>query len=501
MAFYPVYTSSQALALDRVAIRDFGFSGFDLMTKAGKSAYTRFKNHWPDCKRIAVLCGAGNNGGDGYIFAAMAQQDGKYVHVYRLAKPKSPEAISAFDLYSSMGGQFSSLFSGLNLEKYDAFVDALFGVGLTREIGNDLADLIKTINSSGKTIMALDIPSGLDGNTGNPKNISIRATGTVTFMALKLGLMTGQGGEYCGWLETETLGLPNAVFSAVESEASLIDENELSFNFPRRSFDAHKGTSGRVLIVGGNKTMEGAALMSGQAAYRAGAGLVSIAMKNGLAETSLTSMSEIRHYDLSNMESLNQLLVGTDVIGVGPGLGQDDWAFDVWNEVSVFDKPLVVDADALNLLANAPVKNKNWILTPHPGEAARLLNTSVREVQSNRLAAAREIVNRFGGICVLKGAGSLIVCEKETWVCDRGNPALAVGGTGDILTGVIAALKAQGLSNAIAARCGVWVHAAAADACARNDGMIGMIATDLLPEIRKLINRLSNGPKDETSNL
>ena len=495
-----IHTSSQSKSLDRIVIRKFGLSGYELMRRAGEGAFGIFHHNWPQYQTIALLCGSGNNGGDGYVFAAAAVRSGIKVHVYRTSAPKSAESKRALDEYCAHGGEFNAVSGGIDFDQYDAFVDALFGIGLSRDIDGQLGEIIESVNMSGKPVMSLDIPSGLCSDTGSVRGCAVRSDITVTFISVKLGLLIGHAKDYVGALELDTLGIPPAAYDLVEAAATRVNEQELAGVVPQRKADAHKGSAGRVLIVGGNLTMQGAAMMAGRAAYRTGAGLVSIAMQTDSTAIFASSAPEIRVFDLNHAEQLLHLFNDADVVGIGPGLGQGELASELWDTAKENFPRLVVDADALNLLAKQPVKRQNWILTPHPGEAGRLLGVTTEEVQSNRFAAANEIVDQFGGVCVLKGAGTLIASASGIWLCDRGNPGMATGGMGDILTGTICALWAQGMTAEQVARTGVWLHASAGDDCSAECGEIGMIATDLLPGIRTNLNRLINRATSERAN-
>lgn len=258
---------------------------------------------------------------------------------------------------------------------------------------------------------------------------------------------------------------------------------------PQRPRDAHKGSAGHVLVVGGEHGMSGAARMAGEAAGRVGAGLVSIATREHHAAVLNTARPELLVSGCEDARALAALRSRATVVAVGPGLGTGSWGQAMWGAMLERRQPMVVDADALNLLAREPVSRDDWVLTPHPGEASRLLGCTVAEVQADRAAAVREIARRYGGVCVLKGAGSLVgTADAVPWVCDRGNSGMASGGMGDVLTGVIAGLRAQGLDAAQAAAGGVWLHATAGDCAAADGGAVGMLATDLLPFLRRLIN-------------
>ena len=484
MSSFSVHTCQQSRDLDQLVIEEFGIPGFELMSRAGLGAFSVLQKHWPECRQIAVFCGVGNNGGDGYILARAALEAGIHTQVFRLGQSATLDAKKACHAYTQIGGTIDEIDGNIDFQACDVVVDALFGSGLGRDIKDLLQRVMQRINSSGKPVLALDIPSGIDGDTGQVRGIALQADVTVTFISTKLGLVSGEAKDYRGILELDTLGVPQTAYQKVQQAATLIDAATVAAWKLIRKASAHKGDAGRVLIVGGNHTMYGAALMAGQAAFRAGAGLVSVASVAGFAEKIAMHTPEIRGFAVDSDADLEPLIDSCDVAGVGPGLGQDAWAAMVWETLWYCAVRKVVDADALNLLASAPQHCADWILTPHPGEAARLLECSTRAVQNDRIAAAHAISERYGGICVLKGSSTVVAGGEQTWICDRGNPGMATGGMGDILTGLISALWAQRLSAEEAACLGVWLHACAGDDSAKAAGTIGMMATDLLPGIR-----------------
>ncbi len=489
-----ILTQKEARLLDEISVDELGVSEYELMSRAGKGAHCILQECWPNAESIQVICGPGNNGGDGYVLATEALHSGLSVVVESFGLPKTETAMQAFRDYDRNGGQVNFIEENSFHAKGDVIVDALLGIGLTRAPEGKMREVIEIVNKSGIPVLSLDVPSGLNADTGQPLSVAFQADVTATFIGIKAGLLSGNGREHAGSIRLDTLDLPDKVFDSVDYEIRLIDEGELKEHIPRRSANTHKGSAGRVCIVGGNRTMEGAVQMAGEAALRSGAGLVSVATR---ANLTAARCPEMRIFEVNCLEEWQEVYLGMHAIGIGPGLGQDDWAKRIWEAATgQTEIPLVVDADALNLLADKPFHRENWILTPHPGEAARLLDTTVSEIQGDRYAAAKSIAKKFDGVAVLKGAGTIIASQAGVWICDRGNPAMATGGTGDILTGVISALIAQGVPLVSAAKMGVWLHAKAGDECAAKDGQLGLLATDLLPEIRKELNRLSNGNKN-----
>ncbi|MGZ4998046.1 MAG: NAD(P)H-hydrate dehydratase, partial [Methylobacter sp.] len=366
----------------------------------------------------------------------------------------------------------------------DVLVDALLGTGLDRPVAGLYAEAIQAMNAHSAPVVAVDIPSGLNADTGNAMGCAVNAVCTVTFIGLKQGLFTGQAAEYCGEIYYAQLGVPDDVFAGLEATATRVVKVPL----PRRHRYAHKGNCGHVLIVGGELGYSGAAIMAGEAALRVGSGLVSIATR--AEHTGLLNLNrpELMCHGVETSEHLSALLAKVDVVVVGPGLRQSDWAKALFHAAISAGKPTVVDADGLNLLAAAPTAKTYWILTPHPGEAARLLNCATAAIQHDRFAAALSLQANYGGVAVLKGAGTLIASEHQLAVSNTGNPGMASGGMGDVLSGVIAGLLAQGLSLRDAAQQGVYLHGLAADLAAEKDGERGLLASDLMPYLRQLVN-------------
>ena len=480
-----LYRAAQVREMDRIAIQERGIAGFELMSRAGHEVFQRIKKQWPHALSIAVFCGSGNNAGDGYIIARLALDAGLKVCVYAVSETEklSGDALIAYRKYSEAHGVVVP-FQGEQTINADVLVDALLGTGLDRSVTGLYAEAIQAINAHSSPAIAVDIPSGLNADTGNAMGCAVKAVYTVTFIGLKQGLFTGQAAEYCGVICYAQLGVPDEIFAGLDATATRVVKVPL----PRRHRYAHKGNCGHVLIVGGELGYSGAARMAGEAALRVGSGLVSIATR--VAHSGLMSLNrpELMCHGVETPEQLTALLAKVDVVVVGPGLGQSDWAKALFNAAICSEKPTVVDADGLNLLAAVPAAKPNWILTPHPGEAARLLNRSAAAIQQDRFAAALSLQADYGGVAILKGAGTLIASEHELAVSNTGNPGMASGGMGDVLTGVIAGLLAQGLSLRDAAQQGVYNHGLAADLAVEEAGERGLLASDLMPYLRKLVN-------------
>lgn len=484
-----LYGAEQVRALDRVAIEEIGIPGGTLMERAGAAAFRLLNRLWGHARTVTVLCGTGNNGGDGFVVARLAREAGLKVQLLQLGDPDrlQGDVRAAADAYRTAGGEMAP-FDRLP-ERTDLIVDAVLGTGLEREVSGSWGEALAAVNRHPAPVLALDIPSGLHADTGRILGIAVRADATVTFIGLKQGLFTGEGPEQCGRIWFDDLQVPAEVYAKVDSSARRIDWRQLASRLPRRRRTAHKGDFGHVLVIGGEHGFVGAARMAAEAAARTGAGLVSVATRYEHAPLLNIGRPELMVHGIEEPQALSPLLARASVVAVGPGIGRSAWAQGLLNRALESRLPLVLDADALNLLAAEPVRRENWILTPHPGEAARLLGCDSDEIQADRLQSARRLHERYGGVVVLKGAGSVILGQPGGLpeICSDGNPGMASGGMGDLLTGIIAAFCAQGFPPAEAASMGVALHAAAADRAAQG-GERGMLAGDLLAEIRSLVN-------------
>ncbi len=460
------------------------------MRRAGCGAFAKFRQLWPQCRNIAVICGSGNNGGDGYVFASEALGAGFDVEVRFTNEPKTMDARIAREKYQNRGGRLVPDRFDSECSEFDVVIDALLGIGLNKQIAGRMADAVNVINQTAKRVMSLDIPTGVDSDTGALAGPAVWADATVTFISPKIGLLSFPASEYVGRLFIDTLDAPKDVYAKVGNVANLVDPNEFGPKIPIRRPAAYKSSVGQVLIIGGSDSMEGAALMAAQAAYRAGAGLVSIATIDDRSSLVSQQIPEIRIYNVTEFSELEKLIEIHDVIGIGPGLGLSDTARKAVEIVGKSDKNMVVDADGLTALAESGLVSDNWILTPHLGEAARLLGVPTILIRNERLNTASKIVGRYGGVCVLKGQNTVVASNQDKWICTQGNPGMATAGMGDVLTGVICGIWGAGSDMATAARAGVWIHAAAGDESAADEGGVGLMATDLFPGIRRILNRV-----------
>lgn len=491
-----LYRADQVRELDRIAINDLGIPGMVLMERAGLAAFRALRQQWPECTQVAVVCGTGNNGGDGFVLARRALESGLKVKVGLLGETArlKGDALAAYQRLEHSGLSAVPYTKEL-LQGAEVVVDALFGTGLDRTIEGVRAAALMEMHQLRGGILSIDIPSGLHADTGSVLGVSVRADMTVTFIGLKQGMFTGQGREYCGRIVFDDLAVPAEVYRRLKPAALRIEYRHLVGLLPPRARAAHKGHFGHVLIVGGEQGLAGAVRLAGEAAARVGAGLVSIATRAEHATSIGAPCPELMCHGVASSQDLAPLLARASVIAIGPGLGQSAWARAMLETVlDASALPLVVDADALNLIAqggHAARKRHSdpgWVLTPHPGEAARLLGHSVSEVQADRFAAIHALGAQYGGNIILKGSGTLVRDETDSIaVAHEGNPGMAVGGMGDVLTGVVAGLLAQGLSLSEAARLGVCVHARAGDIAAEQ-GERGLLARDLIQVLRSLVN-------------
>ncbi|GHA74502.1 NAD(P)H-hydrate dehydratase [Cognatilysobacter bugurensis] len=483
----PLFDSAALRAVEQRAAQATG-DAFELMRRAGRAAWRELLEHWPKARRLLIVCGPGNNGGDGYVLATHAQQSGRDVRVIASTDtpPISVLARDACRAYVAAGGRVGP-FDGA-LPEADLVVDALFGIGLSRVPEGPSAALIDAMNAHDAPVFALDVPSGVDAERGSAPAAAVRAACTLELIASKAGLRTGAALDCTGALGLATLDT-EPFLEGLLPVGTTLDARSLVRWLQPRSRDSHKGRHGRVLCVGGERGGGGAIMLCAEAALRTGAGLVDVATRGAHIAALLARTPEAMAHACDDVGALRPSVDAADCIAIGPGLGQGEWGRALLDCALDAARPLVLDADALNLLVARPTPlPPDAIITPHPGEAARLLGTDTIGVQRDRIAAARSLVHRFGCVVVLKGAGTIVVApDARLHVIAAGNPGLAVGGTGDVLTGVIAALRAQGLDAFDAAACGALLHAVAGDSAAA-DGQRGLRASDLMPWLRRHSN-------------
>jgi len=463
------------------------YANYELMCRAGQAAFNILREHWPDAQSLALCAGVGNNGGDGFVLARLAHSAGLKVTVYQVgeghAERLSVEAKSARKDWLAMGTIIP--FQG-QIFTADVIVDAVLGTGMHAPLAPQFAQAISAMNASKRPIFSIDVPSGLNADTGVCLEPTVNASATVTFIALKIGLLCHQGVDVVGALYFDALGL--TIEKSMEPTAIRLDYAQSRRALSPRPLSAHKGDNGHVVVIGGGQmSYSGAPALAGEAALRVGAGLVSVVVAPESIPLLARGALELMCYGPKHPKKVQALLNKATVLVLGPGLTQTAWAEKFFQTALGLNKSLVIDADGLNILAHVALKRANWVLTPHPAEAARLLNQSTASVQQDRIAAAKALHKKYGGVIVLKGAGTIIFDGKELFINGGGFPILATGGTGDILAGLIGGLAGQGLSLLQAAKIAVCVHTGAA-ALEQSLGVRGMVASDLFLHIRDLIN-------------
>lgn len=501
-----IATAEYSRALDRRTTDEFGIPARILMERAGLAVFDAVRELLPDGGRITVLCGRGNNGGDGFVVARTALDHGFDVDclVAGESADLAPEAGEQMRIATAQGVQ-PIFFSDARwhrkadtLGSRELIVDALLGTGARCEVRGSIKDAIQAINRSGVPTIAVDIPSGICCNTGEELGESVWALRTVTFGLPKPFLFQGIGLEHSGYWTVSEIGIPHSLLQEATT-ARLVDGEWVSNLLPERLRASHKGENGSVLIVAGSRKMRGAAILAARAALRSGAGLVTVASVNEVCTAVSAHLPEVLVIPLPDTngvlnEEAAKILIETrgkyHSAVFGPGLTHEapvlDFLSTLWR---TWSRPCVIDADALNAVsAGIPLPHAECVLTPHPGEMSRLLHCSIAEIQADRFRTVAQAVREFSQCIVLKGPYSIAGEPGQPMLVNcTGNPGLASGGMGDILSGVIGTLLGQDLPGYYAASCGIFWHGAAGDVCARDIGTIGYLASevaDALPKAR-----------------
>ncbi len=503
----PAFDAKQVQQNEALVAKNQGIAMYDLMEQAGAAVFTVIEQGFSAKNQISILviCGKGNNGGDGYVIARMAKLAGFTVNVLVLAQKSaiSDDALTALQLAEAeevaigFHPDIDSATKIIEQSQSDLIVDSIFGIGFSGSLTKPMQKLITVINQHSAQKTSVDVPSGLSANTGWLDSVAVVADITVSFIALKKGLLTGQAANYVGKLVLANLNLGQAFAEQVPASANLQTTANIPVLLPRTAA-AHKGSVGLVLAIGSNYGMPGAIRMSAEAALRCGASLAAVSCHQSNHAMVMAGRPELMLAPASAEQlALFPKLEKAKVLIIGPGLGQDDWAQQLFNlacnctnnSTANLAMPKVIDADALILLSKNNHKNDNWVLTPHPGEAAALLGCNIETIEQDRFAAVKNIAQKYGGICVLKGAGSLISDGKTVWINSTGNSGMATGGMGDVLSGIIAALIMQMPNMLAAVRLAVFIHGLAADNIAQKNGQRGILASDLFVELQHLVNR------------
>ena len=520
-----VVTAAEMRQIDQDTIKDIGIPGIVLMETAGSAIVRAIEQHYPTHKRIGILAGKGNNGGDGIVIARQLAHIGYDVYLFLVSPPESftGEAAVNLQIAKNLALRIEEILTDATLEteesvsfnyitRCELLVDAIFGTGLRGEVREPIATLINTINNFSIPILSVDLPSGLDADTGNPLGTCVQADRTVTIGLPKRGLLVHPGAEFAGKLEVVDIGFPEQVIDAQNIKVHWTTAADASGWVPSRPSASHKGTYGRVLVIAGATGMTGAAALASKAALRVGAGLVTLATPKHLNPILEGLLPEVMTLPLPETEagSLAVAAVSTilefaektkSTLAIGPGLSQNPETVTLVhqlvreNQEQGLGLRVVIDADGLNALAQAtaliPLLGKDAVLTPHPGEMARLTNTSVSTLELDRISTAQQFANEQNVTLVFKGAPTVTgTPDGNVWINSTGNPGMATGGMGDVLTGTIAGLMAQGVSSEQAGALGVYVHGLAGDIVSERLGTHGLIASDVLEAVPEAIASL-----------
>lgn len=500
-------TAEEMRKLDHSAINDLGIPGIVLMENAGLQVVQEIYNiiGAPQGKTVTVFAGKGNNGGDGFVIARHLLNAGAEVKVLMFAEIDeiNGDARTNLDILLKMGHKVFPVLkpNSVNIVRLamvytDLVIDAIFGTGFKGTVPENIGNVIDIINGSGKPVIAVDIPTGLEADTGNVNGPCIRAASTVTFAQNKLGLIIEKGPEYVGKLTVADISIPESLVKSQKIKKYLTTHEIVKALIPKRISDSHKGTYGRVLVVGGSQGLSGAAAMTSLAALKAGAGLVTLAVPESLHDLMEVKLTEVMTrplpeteevtLSLEALEEINKLTETVDVVAIGPGMSTNESTVALVRELLItINKPIVIDADGLNALSGDPGLIKKCrvpvVLTPHPGEMARLLGIKTEEVQNNRVETATEAAKKWNATVVLKGNRTVTAGPDGTvYINPTGNPGMASGGTGDVLTGIITGLMAQGLAQVNAAAVGAYFHGLAGDLAAEEKGMMSLVAGDIM---------------------
>ena len=479
-----LYPAEVIRSLDQRYRLEYDISGLKLMRKAARSVLDFIVTETPIAQHAQVFCGSGNNAGDGFLIAALLADRGWSVEVFVVGDPAklSSDAAAAMsicrDSAAMMLGVDDLEDASLMINSDALIIDALLGLGVSGAVRPAYQSVIAAINAAGAKVIAVDVPSGLNPDTGVADVFCIRATTTVTFIARKIGLYSQDGSEVSGQIVFDDLGLPEPLIKSFDEAAV---STLVASPLPARSKRSHKGQFGRVLIVGGNLGMGGAPLLAAEAALRSGAGLVSVATRAEHLSGFLARCPELMVRAATDETDLTDAIDQASAIVIGPGLGQDDWALNLFHQVMACEKPLVIDTDGLNLVSRFGLAHQSTVMTPHPLEAARLLGQV--GVDENRMGTLKALIDRYQSVAVLKGHGTLVGDKHRIALNGSGNPGMATAGMGDVLSGIIGSLLAQGFTLWDAATLGVAHHASAADSAALELGEAGLLASDVVAAI------------------
>ncbi len=512
-----IATAKKMQEIDRIAIDDYGIPGIVLMENAAKGVVASLFKKNPDIKnkKIGILAGKGNNGGDGFAVSRLLAGEDISVTVYLLSKKEmlKGDAKANLEKAEEMGIKILEIVSLDELEafkddilKNDIFIDAIFGTGLTSGVKGYYIDVINFINSSKKFVLSIDIPSGLSSDTGEIIGGHIRADMTVALCLPKIGEILYPAAEYAGELDVVDIGIPELIINNRDIETNLIEERDVVRMLPKRRPDTHKGTYGHLVVIAGSRGKGGAAALSSISALRAGAGLVTLALPEclnisfevGIPEVMTLPLPDTKEgtIDKSAYKILLKFLEGKSAVLIGPGITTNPSTSSLVKKIiKEIGCPLLIDADGLNIIADEVniLKDRTspLVVTPHPGEMARMLNTTSKEIQANRIESSKRLAVEYGLYVILKGARTIIATpERDVYINPTGNPGMATAGTGDVLSGAIAGFMCQGISAKDSSILGVYLHGMAGDIAAENLSQTALIAGDLLKYFPKAVKKI-----------
>ncbi len=483
-----LYDKEMVYRLDRAAVQHDGLAEVELMHRAGQRVWFAIGERWPSLSRITVFAGSGNNGGDAYVVALRARDLGVKVQLISWGKLSSQSETSVHfrEIWQQLGEEIQP-WSRQEVSG-ELIVDGLLGIGLSRQLDDKTQSLIQSINGFPGPKVAIDIPSGLNANTGIAQPCAVQADLTVTFIGAKVGQYLADGPDYCGELIFDDLGVSSRTRASVSPSLDVIDAGNITLAV-RRKCNSHKNQFGHVLIIGGGRGMSGATMLAAQAALRAGAGLVSVLVHPECVH----SLSTVPELMVESWDEIERKLEQASIVLVGPGLGLSEAANSCLRILRSVKKPMVVDASALEAPFLRALASDQVVITPHPGEAASLLSLTANTVQADRMQASQQLVDSFGVVSVLKGSGTIVRQKgSQPAINIRGNPGMAVAGMGDVLAGLIVALMAQSLTPFEAAKSAVLIHALCAEAYTTENDETGLIASDITQRIPQIMQELRN---------
>jgi len=488
-----VVSGTEMKKIEEYAINTIKLPSVTLMERAALSLCNFLMENYSDDKKILVVAGVGNNGADGIAVARMLKVAGRKVAVYIIGdeSKSTPEFALQKEIYDNLDGEYVSMWE--EFDAYDVIVDGIFGIGLKREITGKYREIIECINNLQREVVSIDVPSGVDSDTGNIMGIAVKANHTITFSNAKIGLLLAPGNTYAGRVSIANIGIPSIAYEGNCNTITYMDKTELSM--PGRDANGNKGTFGKILIIAGSMNMSGAAYLCAKAAYRMGSGLVKIVTCNENREVLQKMLPEAILFTYNGLENIDisNEINWADSIVIGPGIGKSQSAVSLVEQVLNSDKKIVIDADGLNIISEhiylKDKLNNNVIITPHIGEMARLTMKSIYEVKNNIISIAEEFANKYNITVVLKDARTVVACgvTGKKYINTSGNDGMATAGSGDVLAGIMGSLYARDNSAFNSAINAVYLHGVAGDIAATRLGNAGVMASDIAESVNETL--------------